>query len=174
MNSTLRCMLFTLGLIAAPGTSIVLHAAAHQNPQPVGQKINSKIGTPVSATKPSSTQRMLRPRNPINKGPVVKSYPRTGTPGWRSKVHFQPRYRDGKRWNKHDFYGRYPREYHRGHHRSNYWVGDFWGPYLLSSAYQGIPVIDDTIDSPYEDCYVDIQGRVVCEVDNGWYYADVY
>lgn len=58
-----------------------------------------------------------------------------------------------------------------GHNqRGGSWTGGYYGPYLIGAAYAGIPVIDYALDS---GCYVDIEGDTVCEMEDGWYYADM-
>jgi hypothetical protein len=46
-----------------------------------------------------------------------------------------------------------------------------WGPYLVGAALGSIPLIDYTISSPYQDCYIDTNSNVVCQLDGNWYYA---
>jgi hypothetical protein len=189
MKNKLRSVPFVLGLFVA-GNSLVLQAQKRskqrQEQQPPSRTVVRGAKPSVTRTQSPQTVRHSEPSSPkylpigrsggaiVNKGHVNRVYPRTGTPEWKSKVNFKSRHKNKVHGYEHDFYGRHPRKYRGGHHRSDYWVGGFWGPYVLSSVYQGIPVIDYAIDSPYEDCYVDIRGRAVCKVDNGWYYADVY
>ncbi len=61
---------------------------------------------------------------------------------------------------------------HRGYRRGG-WRGLALGSVLVGDLYSGEPVIDYTVDSGYEDCWRDEAGRLVCFLDDAWYYANL-
>jgi hypothetical protein len=66
------------------------------------------------------------------------------------------------------------RQRHDRHDRGHWGFrsGGYWGPYILGAGVAGYPDIDYEANSPYEDCYYDSEGFLVCQVEDNWYYAE--